>query len=192
MVLCFLPGTRPASVMFCMMSACCYTWAIMLVWLDILCQYSVSAHFHLNAFVFIYLFIFMFETFVLGFASLLSSFVLSLYWAWLVLFVVILCADILRENMCCLLFQLQYLPPPWGDCKSTPIDSEYFSTYSITACRIDCETRYLLENCNCRMVHMPGMNSDLTSPVKNVIMCSKKKKKKQICVSTCCQFICHV
>ncbi|XP_055739550.1 acid-sensing ion channel 1C-like isoform X1 [Salvelinus fontinalis] len=52
--------------------------------------------------------------------------------------------------------RLQYLPPPWGDCKSTPIDSEFFSTYSITACRIDCETRYLVENCNCRMVHMPG------------------------------------
>ncbi|KAJ0058773.1 hypothetical protein NL108_000481 [Boleophthalmus pectinirostris] len=51
---------------------------------------------------------------------------------------------------------LLYLPPPWGDCKSTPIDSEFFNTYSITACRIDCETRYLLENCNCRMVHMPG------------------------------------
>ncbi|XP_069367166.1 acid-sensing ion channel 1C isoform X10 [Paralichthys olivaceus] len=57
---------------------------------------------------------------------------------------------------------LQYLPPPWGDCKSTPIDSEYFSTYSITACRIDCETRYLLENCNCRMVHMPGTSTVCT------------------------------
>uniref|UniRef100_A0A665X2I1 Acid sensing ion channel subunit 1 n=1 Tax=Echeneis naucrates TaxID=173247 RepID=A0A665X2I1_ECHNA len=57
---------------------------------------------------------------------------------------------------------LQYLPPPWGDCKSTPIDSEYFSKYSITACRIDCETRYLLENCNCRMVHMPGTSTVCT------------------------------
>ncbi|XP_048109719.1 acid-sensing ion channel 1C isoform X2 [Alosa alosa] len=57
---------------------------------------------------------------------------------------------------------LQYLPPPWGDCKSTPIDSDYFSTYSITACRIDCETRYLLENCNCRMVHMPGTSTVCT------------------------------
>ncbi|KAM3622461.1 uncharacterized protein V6R79_025446 [Siganus canaliculatus] len=52
--------------------------------------------------------------------------------------------------------RLTYLPPPWGDCKATPMDSEFFSTYSITACRIDCETRYLVENCNCRMVHMPG------------------------------------
>ncbi|XP_059914213.1 acid-sensing ion channel 1C isoform X1 [Gadus macrocephalus] len=57
---------------------------------------------------------------------------------------------------------LQYLPPPWGDCKSTPIDSEFFSTYSITACRIDCETRYLVENCNCRMVHMPGTSTVCT------------------------------
>jgi len=77
----------------------------------------------------------------------------------------------LRENMCCLLFQLQYLPPPWGDCKSTPIDSEFFSTYSITACRIDCETRYLLENCNCRMVHMPGMD------LENGLGCEKHHRE---------------
>ncbi|XP_015254446.1 PREDICTED: acid-sensing ion channel 1-like isoform X2 [Cyprinodon variegatus] len=57
---------------------------------------------------------------------------------------------------------LQYLPQPWGDCKSTPIESDFFSTYSITACRIDCETRYLLENCNCRMVHMPGTSTVCT------------------------------
>lgn len=60
---------------------------------------------------------------------------------------------------CCFcLCQLTYLPPPWGDCKATPMDSDFFNTYSITACRIDCETRYLVENCNCRMVHMPGRN----------------------------------
>uniref|UniRef100_A0A3Q3QNI7 Acid-sensing ion channel 1 n=1 Tax=Monopterus albus TaxID=43700 RepID=A0A3Q3QNI7_MONAL len=52
--------------------------------------------------------------------------------------------------------RLIYLPPPWGDCKAKAMDSDFFSTYSITACRIDCETRYLVENCNCRMVHMPG------------------------------------
>uniref|UniRef100_A0A8K9Y4K6 Acid-sensing (proton-gated) ion channel 1b n=1 Tax=Oncorhynchus mykiss TaxID=8022 RepID=A0A8K9Y4K6_ONCMY len=52
--------------------------------------------------------------------------------------------------------RLTYLPPPWGDCKSTPMDSDFFNAYSLTACRIDCETRYLVENCNCRMVHMPG------------------------------------
>ncbi|XP_065510502.1 acid-sensing ion channel 1 isoform X1 [Caloenas nicobarica] len=52
--------------------------------------------------------------------------------------------------------RLIYLPPPWGDCKASAGDSEFYDTYSITACRIDCETRYLVENCNCRMVHMPG------------------------------------
>uniref|UniRef100_H3A9X2 Acid sensing ion channel subunit 1 n=1 Tax=Latimeria chalumnae TaxID=7897 RepID=H3A9X2_LATCH len=59
--------------------------------------------------------------------------------------------------------RLMYLPPPWGDCKATPINSEFFSTYSITACRIDCETRYLVENCNCKMVHMPG-NAKVCTP----------------------------
>lgn len=54
------------------------------------------------------------------------------------------------------IFQLVYLPAPWGSCKSTPPSSDYFKAYSISACRTDCETRYLVENCNCRMVHMPG------------------------------------
>lgn len=54
------------------------------------------------------------------------------------------------------IFQLMYLPAPWGSCKSTPPSSDYFNAYSISACRTDCETRYLVENCNCRMVHMPG------------------------------------
>ncbi|XP_077159643.1 acid-sensing ion channel 3 isoform X3 [Paroedura picta] len=52
--------------------------------------------------------------------------------------------------------RLFYLPPPWGDCKSSPLESTFFPNYSMAACRIDCETRYLAENCNCRMVHMPG------------------------------------
>nr|XP_034984949.1 acid-sensing ion channel 3 [Zootoca vivipara] len=52
--------------------------------------------------------------------------------------------------------RLFYLPPPWGDCKSNPVESTFFANYSMAACRIDCETRYLAENCNCRMVHMPG------------------------------------
>ncbi|XP_062854865.1 acid-sensing ion channel 1A [Trichomycterus rosablanca] len=52
--------------------------------------------------------------------------------------------------------RLVYLAPPWGTCRSRPLDSDFFSAYSISACRMDCETRYLVENCNCRMVHMPG------------------------------------
>ncbi|XP_026862239.2 acid-sensing ion channel 1A isoform X1 [Electrophorus electricus] len=52
--------------------------------------------------------------------------------------------------------RLLYLPPPWGTCKAKLLHSDFFSTYSISACRMDCETRYLVENCNCRMVYMPG------------------------------------
>uniref|UniRef100_A0A8U7M1D4 Acid sensing ion channel subunit 3 n=1 Tax=Corvus moneduloides TaxID=1196302 RepID=A0A8U7M1D4_CORMO len=59
--------------------------------------------------------------------------------------------------------RLVYLPPPWGDCKATPIESDFFTNYSLTACRLDCETRYLAENCNCRMVHMPG-NANVCTP----------------------------
>ncbi|XP_048859131.1 acid-sensing ion channel 2 isoform X2 [Brienomyrus brachyistius] len=52
--------------------------------------------------------------------------------------------------------RLTYLPPPWGECRSRPPESGFFPVYSVTACRIDCETRYIVENCNCKMVHMPG------------------------------------
>uniref|UniRef100_A0A674P3K0 Acid-sensing (proton-gated) ion channel 2 n=1 Tax=Takifugu rubripes TaxID=31033 RepID=A0A674P3K0_TAKRU len=50
--------------------------------------------------------------------------------------------------------RLTYLPPPWGECEAKALG--FFHVYSVTACRIDCETRYIVENCNCRMVHMPG------------------------------------
>uniref|UniRef100_A0A8C0VQG2 Acid-sensing ion channel 2 n=1 Tax=Cyanistes caeruleus TaxID=156563 RepID=A0A8C0VQG2_CYACU len=52
--------------------------------------------------------------------------------------------------------RLTYLPPPWGECRSPELGLAFFPVYSVTACRIDCETRYIVENCNCRMVHMPG------------------------------------
>ncbi|KTG42751.1 hypothetical protein cypCar_00010212, partial [Cyprinus carpio] len=51
---------------------------------------------------------------------------------------------------------LTYLPPPWGECVSRALDSGLFQVYSVSACRIECETRYIVENCNCRMVYMPG------------------------------------
>ncbi|XP_015682651.1 acid-sensing ion channel 1-like [Protobothrops mucrosquamatus] len=59
--------------------------------------------------------------------------------------------------------RLFYLPAPWGDCQAAPAASAFFPNYSTAACRLDCETRYLAENCNCRMVHMPG-NANVCSP----------------------------
>nr|XP_055047965.1 acid-sensing ion channel 2 isoform X3 [Misgurnus anguillicaudatus] len=52
--------------------------------------------------------------------------------------------------------RLTYLPPPWGECVSRALESGLFEVYSVSACRIECETRYIVENCNCRMVYMPG------------------------------------
>nr|XP_049601087.1 acid-sensing ion channel 2 isoform X2 [Syngnathus scovelli] len=52
--------------------------------------------------------------------------------------------------------RLSFLPPPWGECESKALESGFFQVYSVTACRLDCETRYIVENCNCRMVHMPA------------------------------------
>ena len=64
-------------------------------------------------------------------------------------------------TLCFSLPQLTYLPPPWGECESRALESGFFQVYSVTACRIDCETRYIVENCNCRMVHMPGEHESL-------------------------------
>ncbi|XP_076851880.1 LOW QUALITY PROTEIN: acid-sensing ion channel 4-A-like [Brachyhypopomus gauderio] len=68
--------------------------------------------------------------------------------------------------------RLTYLPQPWGNCRST---SEQiipgYDTYSISACRLRCETRLVLQECHCRMVHMPG-NADICTP--NKIKCVDK------------------
>ncbi|XP_070800512.1 acid-sensing ion channel 3 [Pituophis catenifer annectens] len=65
--------------------------------------------------------------------------------------------------MACQVQRLFYLPAPWGDCQANPTESTFFPNYSTASCRINCETRYLAENCNCRMVHMPG-NANVCSP----------------------------
>ncbi|XP_077123873.1 acid-sensing ion channel 1C-like [Ranitomeya variabilis] len=66
---------------------------------------------------------------------------------------------------------LSYLPPPWGDCKDTPFTSPYFDKYSISACRISCETRLILEACGCRLVYMPG--TETICEQENDIICAE-------------------
>ncbi|KAG7282930.1 hypothetical protein CRUP_018430, partial [Coryphaenoides rupestris] len=62
--------------------------------------------------------------------------------------------------------RLTYLPQPWGNCRST---SEQmipgYDKYSVSACRLHCETREVVRECNCRMVHMPG-TADICPPSK--------------------------
>ncbi|XP_029559274.1 acid-sensing ion channel 4-A isoform X2 [Salmo salar] len=60
--------------------------------------------------------------------------------------------------------RLTYLPQPWGNCRSTSDQMiPGYDTYSVSACRLRCETREVLRECNCRMVHMPG-TADICTP----------------------------
>ncbi|KAI4884182.1 hypothetical protein NFI96_030029, partial [Prochilodus magdalenae] len=62
--------------------------------------------------------------------------------------------------------RLTYLPQPWGNCRSSTEQLiPGYDTYSISACRLHCETRAVLQECHCRMVHMPG-NADICPPNK--------------------------
>ncbi|CAB1458432.1 unnamed protein product [Pleuronectes platessa] len=62
--------------------------------------------------------------------------------------------------------RLTYLPQPWGNCRSTSKEKfPGYDTYSISACRLLCETNEVLRVCNCRMVHMPG-TADICPPSK--------------------------
>ncbi|XP_028249471.1 acid-sensing ion channel 4-A [Parambassis ranga] len=62
--------------------------------------------------------------------------------------------------------RLTYLPQPWGNCRSTSKEKfPGYDTYSISACRLLCETNEVIRVCKCRMVHMPG-TADICPPSK--------------------------
>lgn len=55
--------------------------------------------------------------------------------------------------------QLTYLPQPWGNCRASMQGEQMlpgYDTYSIAACRLQCEKEAVVRSCHCRMVHMPG------------------------------------
>ncbi|XP_068102118.1 acid-sensing ion channel 4 isoform X5 [Hyperolius riggenbachi] len=62
--------------------------------------------------------------------------------------------------------RLTYLPQPWGNCRASMPGEVFlpgYSTYSISACRLQCEKEAVVRKCLCRMVHMPG-NETICSP----------------------------
>uniref|UniRef100_H3CJ95 Acid-sensing (proton-gated) ion channel family member 4a n=1 Tax=Tetraodon nigroviridis TaxID=99883 RepID=H3CJ95_TETNG len=62
--------------------------------------------------------------------------------------------------------RLTYLPQPWGNCRASSKEKfPGYDTYSISACRLLCETNEVLRMCSCRMVHMPG-TADICPPSK--------------------------
>ncbi|KFQ15658.1 Acid-sensing ion channel 4, partial [Leptosomus discolor] len=54
--------------------------------------------------------------------------------------------------------RLTYLPQPWGNCRANVQGEQTlpgYDTYSIAACRLQCEKEAVVRSCHCRMVHMP-------------------------------------
>ncbi|NXB88118.1 ASI4A protein, partial [Vidua chalybeata] len=65
--------------------------------------------------------------------------------------------------------RLTYLPQPWGNCRASMQGEQLlpgYDTYSIAACRLQCEKEAVVQSCHCRMVHMPGegCNESICSP----------------------------
>ena len=54
--------------------------------------------------------------------------------------------------------QVNYLGTPWGKCKDPQAagNTKNFSKYSDPACRIECETEHIVNECECRMPFMPS------------------------------------
>ncbi|XP_036885385.1 acid-sensing ion channel 3 [Sturnira hondurensis] len=102
--------------------------------------------------------------------------------------------------------QLSFLPPPWGDCSSVSLDPDFepepsgplgppspsprpSPPYSLTGCRLACETRYVARKCGCRMMHMPG-GAPVCSPQQykdcaNPTLDSMLRKDACVCPNPC-------
>ncbi|XP_070536003.1 acid-sensing ion channel 2-like [Ptychodera flava] len=59
--------------------------------------------------------------------------------------------------------EIKRLSKPYGECDMKSVGSKYFDHYSMSACRIECETALLLEMCGCRLVEQPG-NGPVCTP----------------------------
>ncbi|XP_063724130.1 acid-sensing ion channel 2-like isoform X2 [Symsagittifera roscoffensis] len=69
--------------------------------------------------------------------------------------------------------QVTYLTKPWGECVKTFEKTINFTKYSDPACRIECETEHIVDECDCRLPFMPVLS---TKP-KSQIVCSPAKYK---------------
>jgi len=48
---------------------------------------------------------------------------------------------------------MKELPSPYGDCESS-------EEYVQSKCLAECQAYYVIDNCNCKDLHMPGDNTD--------------------------------
>ncbi len=50
--------------------------------------------------------------------------------------------------------KIHSLKEPYGKCGEA-VDLEYFETYSLSSCFVECKQKYLLEKCGCKEFYMP-------------------------------------
>ncbi|XP_066271236.1 acid-sensing ion channel 2-like [Branchiostoma lanceolatum] len=52
--------------------------------------------------------------------------------------------------------QIQYENhvPPWGVCQDLQL--EYYDTYTLTGCQLECRSKHVVRNCTCRPIYLPG------------------------------------
>ncbi|XP_066300518.1 acid-sensing ion channel 1C-like [Branchiostoma lanceolatum] len=44
--------------------------------------------------------------------------------------------------------------PPWGVCKDLQL--EYYNTYTLNGCYLECRSKHVVRNCSCRPYNLPG------------------------------------
>ncbi|XP_075255616.1 acid-sensing ion channel 2-like [Convolutriloba macropyga] len=70
--------------------------------------------------------------------------------------------------------QVTYLTKPWGECVQKYEKTINFTKYSDPACRIECETQHIVDECSCRLPFMPI----LSNKPKSSIVCSPQLYKE--------------
>lgn len=71
-----------------------------------------------------------------------------LYIFWAVYISLFICTNIF-------LLQLKGLGYPYSKCEKEH-QTTFYSNYTVAACRIECETKLIYEECGCRLVESPG------------------------------------
>ncbi|CAH1252952.1 ASIC5 [Branchiostoma lanceolatum] len=52
--------------------------------------------------------------------------------------------------------------PPWGVCQDLQL--EYYDTYTLNGCYLECRSKHVLRNCSCRSYDLPGTEPSCDPP----------------------------
>ncbi|CAH1241435.1 ASIC2 [Branchiostoma lanceolatum] len=81
------------------------------------------------------------------------------------------------------------LPAPYGNCQERG-SQKHYPEYSLSACRIECETEHVTQECGCRLVEMPGDRVPVCTPER--YQCAYEKLVRVTEGDLCaCRSPCH-